>query len=299
VLEHIPGNSYAHFYDIVSLLQRSWGHIHVGVRETWEKKNALTKAGFTSQGEAVILASMDTVLPSCLGELTGKNSECHLPLPALGSHESWTSKGFQMGRQKDISDGITRVMTTLDGNVRDVFQGSGPGQSVVTEMLAMSRSHWSSMERMIDTFYAEFLVTSSEKDAWSLTSLIAKTVFVAIHHVRSVGADLSDITSPSKRAAKVMWATLQAHRIMRYFIDADFRNHQMVAPVIVLHLLENRVGRQEVEALKTKLQAQNNLLLLQRRDIDKLVTTVTGLKAKAPGRAGGGRGRADGNGSDG
>jgi hypothetical protein len=70
VLEHIPGNSYAHFDDIISLLQCSWGHIHVGVQETWEKKNALTKAGFTSQGEAVILASMDTVLPSCLGNAT-------------------------------------------------------------------------------------------------------------------------------------------------------------------------------------------------------------------------------------
>jgi hypothetical protein len=234
VLEHIPSNSYAHFYDVVLLLQRSWGHIHVGIRETWEKKNALTKAGFTSQGEAVILVSMDTVLPSCLGKLTGKNSECHLPLPALGSHESWTSKGFQMGWRKDILDGITHVMTTLNGNVRDVFQGSGPGRSVATEMLAISRSHWSSMERMIDTFYAKFLVTSSKKDAWSLTSLIAKTMFVAIHYVWSAGADLSDITSPSKCAARVMRATLQAHHIMLSFIDADFRNHQMVAPVIVL-----------------------------------------------------------------
>jgi hypothetical protein len=72
----------------------------------------------------------------------------------------------------------------------------------------------------------------------------------------------------------------------------------MVSPVIVLHLLENRVGRQEVEALKTKLQAQNNLLLLQWRDLDKLVSTVNGLKKNA-GRPGGGRGRSDGNGSNG
>jgi hypothetical protein len=159
----------------------------------------------------------------------------------------------------------------------------------------MSRSHWSSMERMIDTFYAEFLVTSTEKDAWSLTSLIAKTVFVAIHHVRSVGADISDIVSPSKRAAKVMWSTLQAHRIMRSFIDADFRNHAMIAPVIVLHLLENRVGRTEVDGLKAKLQAQANLLIVQRRDHDKLVSQVNALKGQ-PGRGTGGR---QGNGSEG
>jgi hypothetical protein len=106
ILQHIPGNTYAHFYDVVSLLQRAWGHNHVGVREAWDKTYALKKAGFSSQGEAVILASMDTVLPSCLGELKGNNSECQLPLPALATHENWTSKGYQMGRRRDIQDGI-------------------------------------------------------------------------------------------------------------------------------------------------------------------------------------------------
>jgi hypothetical protein len=113
ILQHIPGNSYAHFYDVVSLLQRGWGHNHVGIREVWEKTYALKKAGFSSQGEAVILASMDTVLPSCLGELKGNNAECQLPLPALATHENWASKGYQMGRRKDIQDGITRVIATL------------------------------------------------------------------------------------------------------------------------------------------------------------------------------------------
>jgi hypothetical protein len=154
------------------------------------------------------------------------------------------------------------------------------------------------MERMMDTFYAEFLVTSTSKDAWRLTSLIAKTVFEVVHQVRSVGADLSDIVSPSKRAAKVMWATLQAHRIMRTFIDADFRNDPKIAPVIVLHLLENRVGRADLEALQKKLQDQSILITRQRCEFDKLVSTVNGMKKITDrGAARGGRGGGDGNGS--
>jgi hypothetical protein len=288
ILENVPGNTYAHFYDLVSLLQRAWGANHVGVREVWEKTYALRKAGFTSQGEAVILASMNTVLPSCLGELTGRISECHLPLPALATHECWTSKGYQMGRRKDIQDGIIRVMLSLEENVRDVFRGYEQGRCVVSEMLTLSRAHWSSMERMIDTFYAEFLVTSTSKDAWRLTSLIVKTVFEAVHQVRSAGSDLSDIVSPSKRAAKVMWATMQAHRVMRTFIDADFRNDPKIAPVIVLHLLENRVSRQDVDSLQTKIQTQSGLLQQQRRDLDKMISTVNGMK-----KGGGRGGRAD------
>jgi hypothetical protein len=294
VIKHVPGNTFAFFYDLVSLLQRGWGHNHIGVREVWENSYAIKKAGFSSQGEAVILASMDTVLPTCLGELTGKNSECQLPLPALATHESWTSKGFQMGRRKDIQDGLLRVVTTIEDNIRDIFQGFEQGRCVVSEMLSLARTHWSQMERMIDTFYAEFLVTGTEKDAWKLTSLIAKTVFESVHQARAIGSDLSDLVSPSKRSAKVMWATLQAHRVMRTFINADFRNDPRIAPVIVLHLLENRVGRQDVDRLKVTLQTQCLQLIAQRRDIDKLITTVTELKRKAGGRGGGGGGGGDG-----
>ena len=143
------------------------------------------------------------------------------------------------------------------------------------------------MERMIDTFYAEFLVTGSEKDAWKLTSLIAKTVFESVHQARAIGSDLLDLVSPSKRSAKVMWAILQAHRVMRAFINADFRNDPRIVPVIVLHLLENRVGRQDVDRLKVTLQTQCLQLIDQRKEIDKLITTVTELKRKAGGRGGG------------
>jgi hypothetical protein len=290
VVGHVPGNTYAYFYDVVSLLQRGWGHNHVGVMDVWETSHAIKKAGFTSRGEAVILASLDTVLPSCLGELTGKNSECHLPLPALATHDSWTSKGFQMGRRRDIQDGLGRVVPTLEDNVRDVFRGFEQGRCVVSEMLSLARSHWSQIERMIDNFYGEFHVTSNEKDAWKLTALIAKTVFEAVHQARATGSDLSDILSPSKRAAKVMWATLQAHRVMRTFIAADFRNDPRIAPVIVMHLLENRVGRADVDLMKVKMQAQSVMLTKQGSAIDKLIQTVNELKRKKGGNGGGRQG---------
>jgi hypothetical protein len=117
VIRHIPGNMYAYFYDVVSLLQRGWGHNHIGVMDAWESNHAMKKAGFLLRGEAVILSSMDTVLPTRLGELTGKKSECHLPLSTFATHNSWTSKGFQMGRRKDIQDGLAQVVMTLEENI--------------------------------------------------------------------------------------------------------------------------------------------------------------------------------------
>jgi hypothetical protein len=105
-------------------------------------------------------------------------------------------------------------------------------------MLSLARTHWSQMKHMIDTFFAEFLITGTEKDEWKLTSLIAKMVFEAVYQARAMGLDLSDLASLSKRAAKVMWATLQAHRVMHTFINSDFWNDPWIAPVIImLHLL--------------------------------------------------------------
>jgi hypothetical protein len=116
VSQHVPGNTYAHFYDMVSLLQ---SHNHVGVQMVWETTYALNKAGFTSKGEAVIPASMDVVLPTSFGESMKKNSENTYPLPGVPTYESWTSQGFQMGHRKDIQDTINQVQKTLEAHIKE------------------------------------------------------------------------------------------------------------------------------------------------------------------------------------
>lgn len=58
--------------------------------------------------------------------------------------------------------------------------------------------------------------------------------------------------------------------------------------MIVLHLLENRVGRQDFDLLKAKGQAQALQLAKQRSDIDKLISLTNELKRKKGGGNGGG-----------
>jgi hypothetical protein len=113
--------------------------------------------------------------------------------------------------------------------------------------------------------------------------LIAKTIFEAVHHARATGSDLSDIASPSKWAAKVLWATLQAHRVMRAFIDANFQNDPRIVPVKVMHLLENRVWKLDMELLKAKGQTNNALIVKQGKEIDKVIQMVNELKRKGQG----------------
>jgi hypothetical protein len=51
ILHHVPGNTFAYFYNIVSLLHRAWGNNHIGVCGIWENNYELKKAGFTPRGK--------------------------------------------------------------------------------------------------------------------------------------------------------------------------------------------------------------------------------------------------------
>ena len=123
IVQHVPGNTYAYFYDMVSLLQRGWGENHISVSAVWDTTYHMKKAGFTCKGEAVIFASMNTILPTCLGELTGKTVESTHPLPAIPTHGHWTSKGGMLGRRRDINHGLTNVKGTLETQQRHHFRG--------------------------------------------------------------------------------------------------------------------------------------------------------------------------------
>lgn len=101
VSNHIPGQTYGFFYDMVSLLQRAWGQNHITVSKHWDELYARKKAGFSSLNKAVISASMTTVLPSCLGQETGKRLETIVPLSAIATG--------QQGRKHKVSQCILKI----------------------------------------------------------------------------------------------------------------------------------------------------------------------------------------------
>jgi hypothetical protein len=149
IVQHVPGNTYAYFYDMVSLLQRGWGENHISMTSVWDTTYHMKKAGFTCMGEAVIFASMSTILPTCLGELTGKTVESTHPrntwtldlegefAGATSQYQSWSgecernagnsaeapfcrgSGGGNRGKGIDVAFPRTQFQTMLD----DFFLG--------------------------------------------------------------------------------------------------------------------------------------------------------------------------------
>lgn len=183
-----------------------------------------------------------------------------------------------MGRQHDVSKSLNSVRSTLETQQKAHFAKEWMGAAVAKELLTKSYAHWTHYHTMLDDFYNEFAANGSAADAWKLACLIGKAVLEAIHLVRCVAADVSNLLTPAKRAARMLWAMLQAHRVLDEFILAEFRNDPRVAPIIVLHLLENRVGKSEMEKLEKRVLSQDAIIAKLRKDVDKL--TTIGYKGK-------------------
>jgi hypothetical protein len=61
---------------------------------------------------------------------------------------------------------------------------------------------------------------------------------------------------------RILWAKLQAHRVFDDIIRAEYRHNPRIAPIIVLHLLENRIAQAELEKLESTVASQATAILL-------------------------------------
>jgi hypothetical protein len=107
-------------------------------------------------------------------------------------------------------------------------------------------------------FYQELLTTSeaTEEEAWELVSGCIKKIFEDLRRVRATAANATSEINPSSKCATYLWALIQSHRIMKEYIDARFRNHPSIAPVIILHVFKTRV---------TQVSHNNNVKRLEGR----------------------------------
>jgi hypothetical protein len=97
----------------------------------------------------------------------------------------------------------------------------------------------------MDVFYQELLTTSEAtmEEARELVSGCIKRIFEDLRRVRATAANATSEINPSTKCATYLWALIQSHRVLKDYIDARFRNHPSIAPVIILHVFKTRVTR--------------------------------------------------------
>jgi hypothetical protein len=194
------------------------------------------------------MASFRLVLPTLFGRVkdgsptTGKHH-----LPAIKSFKEWNTYDGVSGIKSYINAGMEDLKHQLRQDIDHSFslEQHSNARILAMEMHELSQNFVLEMSSWMDAFYQELLTTSeaSEDEAWDVVGACIRKVFEILRVPRAQASNATMDGDLKSRCATYLWALIQSHKLMKEFIDARFRNHGAIAPVIVIHIFKTRVTR--------------------------------------------------------
>jgi hypothetical protein len=241
----VPPNSFAMFQDIVTLMERLSG-TYVERKEVINEWYQATKVGLDER-EARHVASFKITYPTVFGYIKEVSSSSKHHLPAVKTFKDWNSFDCETGVKAFILNGMEDLKLQLYQDIINFFLDEKfyDAKMLAHDMHNKSQIFVAEMCNWMDVFYQELLTTSeaTEDEAWELVSGCIKKIFEDLRRVRASAANATSETNPSTKCSIYLWALIQSHRVMKDYIDARFRNHPSIAPVIILHVFKTRVTR--------------------------------------------------------
>jgi len=73
--------------------------------------------------------------------------------------------------------------------------------------------------------------------------LFSNGFFKIFGKVRASAAYAARDKNTITRCAIYLWASIQAHQVMKEMLDSRFRNHVSITPVIILHIFKTRITK--------------------------------------------------------
>jgi hypothetical protein len=168
-------------------------------------------------------------------------------LPAVKSFKEWNTYDGVSGVKSYINTGMEDLKYQLHQDIDQSFDLDQHSQArlLAMEMHELSQNFVMEMGSWMDSFFQELVTTSeaSEEEAWDVVGTCIRKVFEVIRVPRAQAANATMDADAKSQCASYLWALVQYHKVIREFIDARFRNHGAIAPVIVLHIFKTRVTR--------------------------------------------------------
>jgi hypothetical protein len=264
VEDHIPSNGFYLFHDVVTLME-SLMTSHVERRDVLQEWYQSTKVG-VNEASARHMASFRLVLPTVFGrtkEGAPPVSVKHY-LPAVKSFKDWNTFDGVSGTKGYITSGMEDLKYQFRQDIDQSFDPSAQGKArlLASEMHELSQNFVMEMCSWMDSFFQELVTTSeaTEDEAWEVVSACIKKMFEVIRVPRAQAANATMDVNPKSQCATYLWALVQSHKIMKEFVEARFRNHGAIAPVIVLHIFKTRVTRVAMQSHIKRLEGRISAL---------------------------------------
>jgi len=276
---NVPGFSPDGFHDIMTLLQTvTEPHIafNDGMNETYMSR----RVGFETKISAIIAHSFKIELPDIFGKFTA-TSDKSFPLPAIRQYKNWNPSDGVSGVMRYTTEQLVFQVESCKAIILHEYQGS-KALDLASLMLSDAHSFWTRLSTWMNEFYLKLTIVSncSVEEAWLLVASCVRGMFKEFRRARIVAQNADTITDKCLSTAYSLWGSLQAHRVMKSFLEKNFEAHPSITPVINMHLFQFRVPMSLFVKQKEKIAALETSIKQMRSDIDRIKNTSGKKKLK-------------------
>jgi len=243
VEKNVPSCHFHLFHDGVTLLESltSSFNLRTEVMSEWYQAE---KVGVTTQ-QARHMASFRTTLPHVFGHTKDTGVGTKHPLPALKTFSDWDPYNQEGGVKNYITSGMEDLRLQIPTDIANELPGDeyAVARNLAMDMHSQSQVFVFQLSGFINMFYNEMSANpgTTAEEAHEITAAIVKKVFEELKRVRSSAGNASSDPNKLSRCSTYLWCMIQAHRVQKAFLDARFRNHPAIAPVIILHVFRTRI----------------------------------------------------------
>ena len=123
----------------------------------------------------------------------------------------------------------------------------------------------------------------SETRRWDLVQNITRIVFKVISLPRRACSEITINQATSReRAPDLLWATLQAHRLQKEFVEHQFKNHPKVGPMLTHFLLDVVSFHDDVNPIVDDVKKALSDAQQAKRKVDAVESQVKNIQARLP-----------------
>eukprot|EP00980_Cylindrotheca_fusiformis_P030892 scaffold25597_cov206-Cylindrotheca_fusiformis.AAC.2 len=207
-----------------------------------------SKGGFTNMGAVRVYSSMQQAHPA---PFAGTGSS---PLPGLKSYTDWDRQDNRNGKRNKLETQMISLARASMSLINSLIT-SATAKALFVHLINSSLEHWRQLAMFLSACYTESKALGSDaKEAWTFACEVVRGVFMELHAVRNVGAELSNIKSLTVQdAGRMLWGILQSHSLMDEIISLRFKGHPKLASYSIDHLFSNRLTPVALEAVNEKI----------------------------------------------
>ncbi len=230
-------------HDPITLLESLTG-LHVEKKDVLNEMYQADRVGM-NDAEARHCASFRLILPTVLGYVK-EGASTHHNLPAVKTFKDWNPRDGTSGVKAYVATGLDDLKLQVRQEIEDSFPSTeSEAKSLARDMHDGSQTFLSELMAFTGDFFDELMHSSdtTEEEAWELLSALLKRIFEEFRKVRASAANAARDKNPTTRCSTYLWASIQVHRVMKEMLDARFRNHVAIAPVIILHVFKTRITK--------------------------------------------------------